>query len=301
VKITSVTYNGWSGAYRLSNGTVELVVVPQISRIMQYGYTGGPNLLWNNPEEVGKAPVPGAWANYGGDKAWPWPQYDWPKILGADWPPPPAADGKPFTARIANPSTLEIVSSPLDGFSVRIERDIHLADTGTRVTITTRFVRLDGGAPHTIGAWTITQIAPAPTVYAQLLPGSTLPDGWKKLGFDPFASVAAADGVLTVKRDPTHGSKIGIDGAALGAVLGDTLFTLRDVVSDAGGFTPGERVQVYSHEDPGGYTEMELTSPKILLARPGDTATLTTVWELSRLSPGDADPEKAFRQRLGQP
>src|SRR5207237_346878 len=47
-------YHGWSGAYRLSNGTVDLVFVPQIGRIMRYGYVGGPNMLFENEKLSGK-------------------------------------------------------------------------------------------------------------------------------------------------------------------------------------------------------------------------------------------------------
>ena len=61
-------------AYRLTNGTVEAVVVPSIGRVMRWGKIGGPNLLWNNdPSKITET----GWKNYGGDKTWLSPQIYW--------------------------------------------------------------------------------------------------------------------------------------------------------------------------------------------------------------------------------
>src|SRR5438105_716976 len=49
VAVERVDYHGWPGCFRLTNGTVDVVVVPQIGRVMRYGPVGGPNLLWENP------------------------------------------------------------------------------------------------------------------------------------------------------------------------------------------------------------------------------------------------------------
>ncbi|MDQ2687020.1 MAG: hypothetical protein M3Y28_04050, partial [Armatimonadota bacterium] len=40
VRVTRETYRGWPGAYRLSNGVVDVVVVPQIGRVMAFQFTG---------------------------------------------------------------------------------------------------------------------------------------------------------------------------------------------------------------------------------------------------------------------
>src|SRR5690349_6289708 len=77
VTVRQVEYHGWKGAYRLSNQTVELLFVPQIGRILRYGYIDGPNILCENAALQGKAPDPAHpgkdWVNYGGDKLWPAP------------------------------------------------------------------------------------------------------------------------------------------------------------------------------------------------------------------------------------
>src|SRR5579862_9449152 len=98
VTVTQTDYNGWSGAYRLTNGAAELIFVPQIGRIMRYGYVDGPNILWNNPAMAGKAAdaddAAKNWPNFGGDKLWPAPQERWP------WPPDPILDHAPQTVKV---------------------------------------------------------------------------------------------------------------------------------------------------------------------------------------------------------
>jgi len=87
------TYRGWE-SLALSNGLVEVQIVPQIGgRVIQFKL-GDHEFLWVNPQLAGKLPPPsglgpkGEWLNYGGDKLWPAPQ-GW----GGDdqWPGPPDA------------------------------------------------------------------------------------------------------------------------------------------------------------------------------------------------------------------
>ncbi len=49
VEITRIDYGGWHGCWRMSNGTADLVLVPQIARIMQYGPADEDGLLFVNP------------------------------------------------------------------------------------------------------------------------------------------------------------------------------------------------------------------------------------------------------------
>ena len=51
VAIERVEYKGWTDAVYLSNGEVELVVVPQIGRIMHYGFKGDIGIFVPDAEE----------------------------------------------------------------------------------------------------------------------------------------------------------------------------------------------------------------------------------------------------------
>src|SRR5688500_18939538 len=63
--LEKTAYRGWPDCYRFTNGTVNVVIVPAIGRVMYYGPVGGPNLLWENPALVGKSPTTGpSWSNF---------------------------------------------------------------------------------------------------------------------------------------------------------------------------------------------------------------------------------------------
>jgi hypothetical protein len=300
VTAQTVNYKGWADSVRLTNGTAEVVIVPAVGRILRYGYVGGPNLIWEDPLFHGKPADRKNFPRFGGNKAWPWPQDEWPAHIGHDWPPPPAADQAPFTATLVGTDTIRMRSPLVVGFGVNIVREITLAKSGSQVTITTRLEHVEAPGPvQSLGAWSITPVAAPDTLLVRRTPTSPLASGYKPLGaFDPFARITEEAGLLTVERQPTKSSKIGIDGDAIAAVYGDTLWILRDTTPQTPGrIVPGERVQIYANADSAEdtarglppYMELELTSPRRDLARSGDTVTLTEVWELRRLP---ADPDR---------
>jgi hypothetical protein len=301
-------YKGWKDAYRLSNGTVEVIVVPSVGRIMRYGFIGGPNILWENPAEAGKMIPSGRWTNTGGDKIWPWPQDDWGKILSYAWPPPVNADQAPHRAEIIGKDTLRLTSKVVAPWGIHIVRDIKLASTGTRVSFVNRFVKsIDTDPAPAVGVWTITQIPATEWIIGRL---KQYPDTSSAIasnnrryqsmsGDMTFKSVKVqSNNVLVVERNPSVATKIGFDGDMLATVQGDTLFTIRrdqEKSSDNIGavYAVNERLQLYSHPDKSDvppYIEMEMTSPKKILKSVGDSLTLATIWELKLLPEGKRDP-----------
>ena len=303
VTIAKTEYKGWADAYKLSNGTVELIVVPSVGRIMRYGFVGGANMLWENPAVAGK-PIPvGQWPNTGGDKIWPWPQDDWGKLFTNAWPPPPAADQSPHTADIVGGNALRLTSGVVAPWGIRIVREIRLASSGTRVSFINRFEKTGESDAPPVGVWTITQVPATSWVMARLHVSSVLtplPGGYKSMsGNAKFKSVRVLhQGVLLVERNPAAATKIGVDGDILATLQGDTLFTVqrsaKQTADNAGGaYVSGDRLQFYSHPDNSGvppYIEMEMTSPTKKL-KTGETLTLNSVWELRRLPAEKRAPE----------
>jgi hypothetical protein len=317
VTIERVSYKGWEDAYRLSNGTVEVVVVPAVARVMRYAYVGGPNLLWENPTVAGKRIPLNTWpggGGTGGDKIWPWSQDDWPALIGRGFPAPPGADQATHQAQIVGPDTLRLTSPPVVPWGIRIVRDIRLAPTGTEVFFANRFIKYRTGAPYPVGVWTITQVPVNGPVWARLTPSSTLPDSYRMMGDAPFASVAKVgqgSALLRVQRDRKAMSKIGIDGDLLATRAGDTLFTVRIAApppadNTAAAYQPGERLQVFVMPDNDSdrakgitpYYELELTSPRKILDKDG-TLTLPVVWSLGRL-PADRQNDQGVIAALSE-
>jgi hypothetical protein len=69
ITLEKITYHGWNDSWLLSNGRINLVVVPDISRIMEYSLDGD-NIIWHNPDEYGKTyPLTEKSYHFGGSRA----------------------------------------------------------------------------------------------------------------------------------------------------------------------------------------------------------------------------------------
>ncbi len=299
VMIKQAAYQGWKEAYWLTNGTVEVVVVPAVARIMRYGFVGEPNALWDNPTVAGKPAEIGQWPNIGGDKIWPWPQNEWPRRTGRAWPPPAASDQTAHQVETVGKDTLRLTSPVLAGYGVRIVRDIRLAPTGTQVTLRSRFEKVRTGAQFPVAVWSITQLPVPDVAVARLLPGSTLAEGYKLFIPQPWKSLRGEGRFLFAERPTSASAKFGTDADLLAWVKGDLLYTQKTVSTPPiTAITPGDRAQIYSHPDNADdlargitpYIELELTSPQKTLAS-GETLTLDVVWELRRLSGPQRRPD----------
>jgi hypothetical protein len=308
VSIERVAWGGWGEAYRIANGEAELVVVPAVSRILHYGFVGGANLLWQNARVAGRVPAAGEWANYGGDKAWIWPQDDWAARGGSAWPPPTDLPATLASTALVSGKTLRLTSPRTPGYGVVIEREIRLADEGTRVLVTSRLRNQGGAAGIRLAAWTVTQMPCDGTLYARLMRGSR-PEGDVRVFNGSFAAVVhEGRDVLIVERRGDQGAKLGLDADLLAWQRDGILVVARPAGPAArlSDFLPGERAQIYSHPDgdpslpPGpAYVELELTSPRRTLG-PGESVALETSLEAVRLSPEEmsraavADRLRAF-------
>ena len=69
-----VNYLGQSNCYRLSNGTVEVIVSTDVGpRILRYGFVGGENVLGEYPDLKVTSEL-GEWTAYGGHRLWTAPE-----------------------------------------------------------------------------------------------------------------------------------------------------------------------------------------------------------------------------------
>jgi hypothetical protein len=70
VRIDKIDYKGWRNSYRVSNGTIELVITSDIGpRVMFFGFPGGQNLFKEFPEGLGKSGEKD-WQPRGGHRIW---------------------------------------------------------------------------------------------------------------------------------------------------------------------------------------------------------------------------------------
>lgn len=278
----------WPDAIRLSNGEVELVVVPSIGRIMHFGLTGGENLLWINPKLLG-LPVRDVkhWQDFGGDKAWVWPQARWNELSMTNWPPPKLLDpGRWSVERIGGHVVL--VSDVDRELGLRIRRDIALVagrPTARIVTVVERVGPRGAGfstqpsSDAPFAAWVIAQI---PTPDELLVPSNVSSSRpWVPMSARPDPRfVEAVSGGFRIHPMPSA-QKAGFDASELAARFGELRLVQRIVgVSEGVYLEPTDRAQVYAseHGAPGKaeYVELEFTAP------PGQRSELVVEWTVER-------------------
>ncbi len=297
VTVTRIHWGGWNDAWKLSNGIVDAVVVPEIGRIMTFQYAGRPqtNAVYQNPQWAGKTEAdtdPAQWANFGGDKLWPAPQLDWPLHAPRAWPPDPAFDGDPQIARRV-PNGLELVAAPSTSFAARAVRLITMKPGEARLYVTQTLTKDADAAgardAFPVGLWTITQaradgavLLPLPPLgdYVQGLPlGTTrntpLPPGW-----------SLQDRVLVGHPDPFKSHKVGlIPGGGWIALLygGRTLFSKHHPIVPGALYPDGGcGVEVYLNTPPAAYIELETLGPLVSLTH-GQAMSDTLFWQLDTL------------------
>lgn len=318
VRLYQTNYRGWRNAFRLSNGIVEIVVVPAIGRIMAYQFAGQPqtNVLWNNPALLGKplpyaAPYPPratSWVNYGGDKLWPAPQSDWPQAQRqtGNWPPDPQMDYGPYAvSRI--PNGLRLTSPLSDNRGIRTIRDIVLRPGSARVSLRETFQ-----APAPVGGnvsgppillplslWNIAQARPDATVFVPLRQGSHFAQGYAALDGKLGASNwQVSDGMLSVVIPKGDGDKAGVDAPVgwIGAWYGGSVLFTEQYALGASGAYPDQNtpLQVWSQSGTESYLEMEALGPLSPIGA-GQRQTRTLFWNLRRLSPAPRSRRDAHR------
>ncbi len=274
-------YHGWADCVWLSNGTVELVVVPQIGRILRYGFAGKQNVLYENAALSGQLHADAwngkDWVNFGGDKLWPAPQSVW------GFPPDPQVDGRPHQVEVLPSGHVRLVSQDSDQYGIRFEREIALDATGTGVTITDTMRNVDR-KPRKWGVWEITQLD-NPTV--ALMPRSRtgkMPAGYHVIGKPEKGTVRVVGDRIEFRRSAKVGGKIGADTPAgwLAADVGPYRFTCTTKVEPGAPYADGGcPLEIWANPDPLKYMELELLGP-VRTLQPGRTATLVVHWSLKR-------------------
>lgn len=280
-KVEVVTYHGWAGCYRLSNGVADAVFVPQIGRIMRFGYVTGANYLWENEALAGKSRDPKStsneWMNFGGDKLWPAPQERW------GWPPDVEIDSGGYEVKELPGGKLQVTGKPSKKHGIRFVREICLDPDSPTLLIKNTVVNTSS-QPQEWSVWEVCQINRP--VWAEI------PTSGKKWpgGYFAFKDNAPDGSFIKKRRDgiritanPKKSAKIGSDsrrGYAT-ANVGGRQFTL-SMDKAPGGTYPdsGCVVEIYTNADPDKYVELELLGPVVKLA-PGQSYTVTTRMEIT--------------------
>jgi hypothetical protein len=226
-------YRGWKTVC-LSNGLIDLHVLPHIGgRIIQFKL-GGKEFLWVNPQLAGKLPpsnglaADGGWFNVGGDKLWPAPQ-GWAN--DQQWPGPPDSvlDGQPYTSERLDEeqgeAAIRLTSGKDPRSGIQFSRVVRVFDGRTRVSFEATMKNIDN-KPRRWGIWAHTQLDgakadgsghnPLMQAWCPLNPRSKFPRGYDVVfgeADNPSFQPDTARGLMHVQYQYRVG-KIGLDSHA---------------------------------------------------------------------------------------
>lgn len=292
IRVSPVVYRGWTNSYVIDNGVVEAVVVPEVGRVMQFRFVGdadGP--FWENRALDGKRPdaKSAEWGNFGGDKAWPAPQADWPKVTRRGWPPPGAFDSIPVTATVV-PGGLDLVSEVDEHYGIRVTRRVRVLRGGTRMRIETEFEKV-AGAEVKVGVWVVTQLKDPVRVYVPLPLNSIYPEGYNNQAEALPPSLKRDRGFLSMSRDAGKSYKIGVDAGVLLWVGSNHVVRVDSPRVKVGEYPDqGSSAEIYTNGDPNAYVELEMLGPLETLGR-GQRVKRESVYTLFRRRVEEADVE----------
>ncbi len=289
---------GWTNVIRLGNEHIEVIVAPEIGRILQVSRPGGRNLYRENTELAGKLPPAdddGRWSNYGGDWIWPVAQTRWSEFQPGNWPPRRLLDGRPW--EYTSWKTLggqqcclmsQHYGAPLH---LKASRLIKLEAGAKRLLIAQRLERTAASTvPVTL--WQISQVAGAARLVLPVDDNSAFTNGYRVLMFaaPPAAAVQVARQTLVLRTELPAETKLGSDSRQgwVAAQVDRAVILLEVITPAAAGPFPEEGCAIEVYTNPGmDYSEIELLSPEVNLA-PGAVLETTVALSVHMLPRGTA-------------
>lgn len=141
--IEKLSYGGWPNCYRISDDSVELIVTSDVGpRVIRCGFTGGQNLFWEDPYQLGKRDE-AYWQIRGGHRLWVAPE-----VVAVTY----ALDNAPVEARMVEDTIVLRQRATL-------EKQMMLSLRGGVVEVIHQ-IRNRGAAATQLAPWALSVMAP---------------------------------------------------------------------------------------------------------------------------------------------
>ena len=288
-----ISYQGWENAYRISNGTVELVVLADVGpRVISYSFVGGENIFHEVAEQAG---LTGGkdFRLYGGHRLWVWPE-----VQRTYFPDNSAV-------AVCHDNNVVRFTAPLEGVSpgsnLQKELEIQLNEVGSRVTVSHRITNRDTQTTE-LAPWAPTMMKAGGRAILPLPPRAAMDkDHFQSVGpltlwsFTDFADARWRLGTEFVQLRQQSNSTgrfqeqmTGVfNPAGWGAyVLNGTVFVKRALATPGAQYPDfGCNFEVFTNPE---FLELESLGPKVQLG-PGESTMHTEIWSLFQNVPEGED------------
>jgi hypothetical protein len=291
-----ISYRGWQKAYRISNGTVELVVLADVGpRVISYSFVDGENVFHDVAEQRGLTGG-SEFRLYGGHRLWVWPEVE--RTYFPDNVALLVSQHNNKVVRFTAP-----VESELPGSNLQKEFEIQLDEVGSRVTVSHRITNRDG-RPTELAPWAPTMMRAGGRAILPLPPRAAMDkDHFQSVGpltlwsFTDFADSRWALGTefiqLHQQSKPTGRFQEQMTGifnpAGWGAYFVEgTVFVKRAQVVPGAPYPDfGCNFEIFTNPE---FLELESLGPKVQLA-PGESTIHQEVWTLFQNVPDGEDEQ----------
>jgi hypothetical protein len=293
--LEQISYRGWNNAYKLSNGTIELIVLADVGpRIIWYGFSGAENQLYEVEADAGQ--IGGHdFRLYGGHRLWVSPEVE--RTYFPDNQPVKVL-GQENKIRL----TASVESAP-PGTGLQKELELEMASSGSQVTIAHR-VTNHSHSPTLLAPWAPTMLRRSGTAIFPLPRKAPMDkDHYRSVGIlamwsftdmaDPRWNFGTEYIQLKQLTEPNGRFKEQMGGiynqAGWGAYYRDSNVFVKRAPVIAGAQYPdfGCNFEVFTNPD---FLELETLGPLQEL-QPLETATHSEQWWLHANVPGGLDDE----------
>lgn len=283
VKVEKVTCLTLANCYKLSNGTVEVVVTTDIGpRVLRYAFVGGENILGEVKGSLAEKDKQ-TWQAWGGHRVWIAPEGQ-PKSYGPD--------NSPITYSQMGPNAVRLEQPVEPGTGIQKSMTVTLDATGSGVTVVNTLTNRNQ-KPYELSVWALTIMNPIGGTaiipqepYAShdnaLLPARPLVM-WSYTNLaDPRWAIGPKYIRLSVDPANKESQKIGVGnkvGWAAFARNGLLFIKRMPPYGDSETYPDyGSSVEIYTAAD---FLEVESLGPMRTL-KPGESAEHTERWSLHR-------------------
>jgi len=299
VKTELINYKGWENAVQITNTEIKVIVVPQIGRIIHYGFLNEENLLYENPKFEGQTysaenpyKVDGelVHASFGGDRMWPTVQDSFEVLNGNRGLSDPWIDGSPWGYELIE-NGVQITSPVSDYVGAKVSRTITLNDQGSVVDIKQKMEKIQRGKqrqlePIPLTIWNLTKIKNPDFTLIPLQERSVFDEGilipvWPDNINSAWKNYSKIGDVGMLIPDKELFQKVGADSKGwVAGVTGNIVFgeffkyDVNETYPDG-----GTSATIFTCSD---FTELECLSPEKKL-KPGQSIQFDIQWKLHKI------------------
>jgi hypothetical protein len=300
IKIKSVLYKGWKNAIEISNLDIKIIVVPEVGRILYFGFIDGSNIFYENKDLEGLLFHKGKYftkedkiqaPDIGGNRVLPCSEEYFHLITGSRHVPDPFINASSYEVECLNNGI--IIKSPIsDLLGIEIKRTITILEIGCKVNIDQELIKKQAAKnaelekiPLTI--WSLSKIKTPNSTYTPISKSSIFKDGYTISKWPDAKNYAEENTrinnhILELKSSEEFPQKIGLDSRKwVAGYLKNILFIEEFNFEEKGSYPDnGTSVTIFGNHL---FTELECLSPEKQLSI-GEKITYNLSWSLIKIS-----------------